>query len=60
MTWLLPIVHEYPRVLAYIDPGSGSLLLQVLIAGVFSSLFFFKSSLITVRTSVGRLFKRHA
>lgn len=60
MTWLLPIAHEIPGVLAYIDPGSGSLLLQVLIAGVFSSLFFFKSSLITVRTSVGRLFKRHA
>ncbi len=40
--------------------GVGVCCFQVLIAGVFSSLFFFKSSLITVRTSVGRLFKRHA
>lgn len=60
MTWFLPVANELPLVLAYLDPGSGSLLLQVLIAGMFSSLFFFKSSLVTVRTSVGRLFKRHA
>ncbi|AGA31603.1 hypothetical protein Sinac_7571 (plasmid) [Singulisphaera acidiphila DSM 18658] len=60
MTWFLPVANELPLVLAYLDPGSGSLLLQVLIAGMFSSLFFFKSSLVTVRTSVGRIFKRHA
>jgi hypothetical protein len=29
--------------LLYIDPGSGSLLLQVLIAGAISTLLFFKN-----------------
>jgi hypothetical protein len=60
MMWFLAIGNDLPLVLAYLDPGSGSLLLQVLIAGMFSSLFFFKSSLVMVRTSVGRLFKNHA
>ncbi|WP_406701363.1 hypothetical protein V5E97_40200 (plasmid) [Singulisphaera sp. Ch08] len=60
MMWLLPTAQNLPLVLAYLDPGSGSLLLQVLIAGMFSSLFFLKSSLVTVRTSVGRLFKNNA
>ena len=31
--------------LGYLDPGSGSMMLQVLIAGLFSSLFFVKSTL---------------
>jgi hypothetical protein len=60
MLWFLPIAADLPLVLAYLDPGSGSLLLQVLIAGTLSSLFFLKSSLIMVRASVGRLFKDHA
>ncbi|SIO67982.1 hypothetical protein SAMN05444166_8487 [Singulisphaera sp. GP187] len=60
MTWLLPIANDLPLVLAYLDPGSGSLLLQVLIAGMFSSLFFLKSSIGVVRTSVSRVFKNHA
>lgn len=29
---------------AYLDPGSGSMVLQVVIAGLMSSLFFFRSS----------------
>lgn len=60
MMWFLPNGNDLPLVLAYLDPGSGSLLLQVLIAGMFSSLFYFKSSMDTVRGSVGRLFKRNA
>lgn len=46
-------------VLGYLDPGSGSLLLQVLIAGLLSGVFFLKLWLSTLRTSVGRLFKNH-
>jgi hypothetical protein len=46
--------------LAYLDPGSGSLLLQLLIAGLLSGMFFMKSSLIVVRASLGRLFRNHA
>jgi len=30
---------------AYLDPGSGSMLLQIVVAGLFSSIFFLKSSL---------------
>lgn len=39
-------------ILGYLDPGAGSMLLQVLIAGVFSSLFFAKSSFLYVRESL--------
>lgn len=56
----LPIADQVPMLLAYLDPGSGSLLLQVLIAGLLSSLFFLKSSLLMVRTSLSRVFKNHA
>jgi len=49
-----------PSLLAYLDPGSGSLVLQVLIAGLLSSLFFLKSSYAAVRASVSRVFKNHA
>jgi len=51
---------QVPMLLAYLDPGSGSLLLQVLIAGLLSSLFFLKSSFLMVRTSLSRVFKNHA
>jgi len=56
----LPIAEQVPMLLAYLDPGSGSLLLQVLIAGLLSSLFFLKSSLMMVRASFSRVFKNHA
>lgn len=54
------IADQTSVVLAYLDPGSGSLLLQLLIAGLFSGVFFVKTWLGTVRTSMGRLFKNHA
>ena len=38
--------------LAYLDPGAGSMLLQVLVAGLFSSMFFVKSSYSYVREAV--------
>jgi hypothetical protein len=53
-TWL-PLLAAFSDpmtpspVLAYLDPGAGSMLLQVLIAGIFSSLFFAKSSITYVR-----------
>ena len=43
---------------AYLDPGSGSMILQALLAGVFSALFFFRNSLRRIRSSLGRLFHR--
>jgi hypothetical protein len=47
-------------VLAYLDPGTGSLMLQLLIAGVFSGMYFLKSSYGLIRDSVGRRFKNPA
>jgi hypothetical protein len=54
------ITGHVPTLLAYLDPGSGSLLLQVMIAGLLSGMFFMKSSLVVIRGSLSRLFKKHA
>ena len=54
------IPGHVPTLLAYLDPGSGSLLLQVMIAGLLSGMFFMKSSLVVIRSSLGRFFKKHA
>jgi hypothetical protein len=35
--------------LAYLDPGSGSMALQVLIAGMLSSLYFLRSSMTQIK-----------
>jgi hypothetical protein len=32
-----------PQVWAYLDPGSGSMMLQIMLASVLSSVFFMKS-----------------
>lgn len=41
---------------AYIDPGSGSLILQFLLAAIFGSLLFIKVLWQRVRSAVVRLF----
>ena len=56
----LTLADQTAVVLAYLDPGSGSLLLQMLIAGLLSGMFFMKSSMGMVRSSMIRLFKHHA
>ena len=56
----LSIADQAPVVLAYLDPGTGSLLLQLLIAGLLSGMFFMKSYCGRVQDSMGRLFKNHA
>ncbi len=33
-----------PTILAYLDPGTGSMALQVLLAGVLSGLYYMRSS----------------
>jgi hypothetical protein len=42
-TSLLSSLVSLPHVWAYLDPGAGSLMLQVLIASMLSSAFFLKS-----------------
>jgi hypothetical protein len=44
---------------AYLDPGSGSYLLQLLIAGLFGALFVVKLSWGKIKAFFGRLFSRH-
>jgi hypothetical protein len=51
------IADPVPMLFAYLDPGTGSLMLQILIAGLFSGMFFLKSSIATIRGSLGRLLK---
>jgi len=41
---------------AYLDPGTGSMALQVIVAGVLGALFTFKSYVRAIVSSVGRLF----
>lgn len=45
-------------ILIYIDPGSGSLLIQVLIAGAISFLMFFKNIKLVVSEIITKLFKK--
>lgn len=42
--------------LLYIDPGSGSYLIQAIVAAVLGVAFFFKNIMLYVRHFFGRLF----
>ena len=42
--------------LLYIDPGSGSYLIQAIVAGVLGVAFFFKNIMLAVRHFLGRFF----
>ena len=44
--------------LAYIDPVAGSVMLQVLIAGVLGALFAFKQAGAAVRMTISRIWRR--
>lgn len=50
-------VH-HPPVLAYLDPGSGSLILQVVIASVLSGLMYFRNARDKVIEKLRSLFRR--
>lgn len=43
---------------AYLDPGSGSMLLQLALAGLFSALFFLKSFVRRMFTSLAGLLRK--
>ena len=46
-----PLGADAP-ILAYLDPGTGSMALQVLIAGMLSSLYFLRSSMAQIKVWV--------
>ncbi len=52
------IASSSAPVWAYLDPGSGSMLFQVLIAGLLSTMFCAKSFLAQLRASLFRPHKR--
>lgn len=45
-------IQAIPQLCAYLDPGTGSMVLQVLLAGLLSSSFFLKSWVRQVRDAV--------
>jgi hypothetical protein len=51
--------HHAP-VLAYLDPGSGSLILQVVIASVLSGLMYFRNARAKLLEKLRTLFRRGA
>ncbi len=46
------------NLLAYLDPGMGSMQLQILVAGLLSFGFFVKTHLVQVKYRIGRIWKR--
>lgn len=44
--------------LLYVDPGSGSYLIQVLVAAATGILFFFKNIRLYIRDKFSRLFRK--
>ena len=44
--------------LIYVDPGSGSYLIQALVAGITGALFFFKNIRMYVRDKFARIFRK--
>ena len=44
---------------AYVDPGTGSYLLQVLVASLLASLFVIKGFWRNIRSAIGKLVGRH-
>lgn len=43
---------------AYLDPGTGSVVLQVLIAGILGAVFTFKSYVRAIAASITRFFRK--
>ena len=52
------IADAGPGLLAYLDPGSGSMVLQLALAGLLSGAFFLKSSFAAACQKFERFFRR--
>lgn len=53
----LVFLFSMPKITyAYVDPGTGSYIFQMLIAGFFASMFFFKSGFKKARTVIENIF----
>jgi hypothetical protein len=46
-------------ILAYLDPGLGSMQLQIIVAGLLSVGFFLKTSLVQAKHKIGQIWKKN-
>jgi hypothetical protein len=46
------VIGGVPRIWAYLDPGTGSMMLQVLLAGLLSASFFAKTWIRQIRCAL--------
>lgn len=59
MTSILGVGTTDPSVLlGYLDPGSGSMVLQIMIASVLSGMFFLRSSIASIKSFALKVFSR--
>jgi hypothetical protein len=55
MSFPSTLAVQAPTLLAYLDPGTGSMFLQLALAGLLSGMFALKSASVQVRAAVQRL-----
>lgn len=58
MTSFFCLIAWQKNVYAYIDPGTGSYLIQILLASIFGSLFFIKLFWSKIKSFFTKLFSR--
>ncbi len=58
MSSLLLASSDPVAFLAYLDPGLGSMQLQIVVAALLSASFFVKSSLVQAKGVIGRILKK--
>ena len=58
MTFNLLVEMNSIALLAYLDPGLGSMQLQIMIAALSSASFYLKSSFVQAKGLIGRIWKK--
>lgn len=51
-------MSRFLNIILYLDPNTGSLLIQFLIAGIFGVILFFKQILLRIKYLYYRLFRK--
>ncbi|MFZ5981202.1 MAG: hypothetical protein ACOYVF_11285 [Candidatus Zixiibacteriota bacterium] len=60
ITTLALVIILYDYALAYIDPATGSYILQIILAGLLGALFTVKMFWKKIRMSISRLFHKNS
>ena len=53
---LIFVLLAIDNLFGYIDPGSGSMILQMLLAGLFASLFYIKTIYLKIKILISKIF----